>query len=83
MTKNQRIKRLEETVKIMGKLLGLNIYFPCYKCRTSENISWNTWDPPIKGWADLRMKALLKHLGIVDFCEKEQPPKEYEVITKK
>lgn len=65
MTKNQKIKRLEETIEKMGDLLGFSISFPRYKDDTGRNINYHSWNPPVLGWEDLRMKALLKHLGII------------------
>lgn len=80
MTKNQKIKRLEETIEMLGRLMGFSISFPNYKFKTSDNISYKKCPIPILGWHDPKIQALLKHLGISHIVEKDQPPREYKVI---
>lgn len=78
MTKNQKIKRLEDTVKKLGDLLAVSISFPDYRDDIGRNVSY--YNKPLHGWRDPRIQALLKHLGIAEIQEEPSPSPGYKVI---
>lgn len=76
MTKNQKIERLEGIVRRLANELGFRISFD----DDEESVSSQSWNPPIRGWKDPRIQALLKHLGIRGIEELMAKPKEYKVF---
>lgn len=78
MTKNQKIKRLENIVRKLADALGFSVSF--YDNEEKVDLNWQSWNPPIRGWKDPRIQALLKHLGIRGIEELMAKPMEYKVF---